>query len=283
MLKKTQRNRVSPYKIGSNKILSKKTILRLATLLVAGICYLGYSSSTKSSALDIKVVKVIDGDTVKLANGKLLRYIGIDTPEMRLKEEDAFVLSPQPWAKEATDFNRKLVEGKTVHIEFDIEKNDRYGRLLGYCYVANDFINGKLVEEGFAVIYSNPPNIKYSDLLYNLQKEARGNKRGLWGSYEVIDCQDAGNYINQIRTVRGRVVSSYKSDKAVFLYFSKTNKKDFLKVVIFNKALKYFAAKNIEPSSFYKDKTIEVSGRIRDYKGPEIIVSSPYEIETDLS
>lgn len=225
----------------------------------------------------IKVLEVIDGDTVRLENGKLLRYIGIDTPEIRIKKETKFEFRPQPFSLEAKELNKKLVENKFVRVEFDIERFDNYGRILGYCFVDDIFVNAKLIEEGFAVLYTRPPNVRYVDLFVELQNKARKQKKGLWQAYDVISSDEAHKFIDQIRSVRGKVLSSFKSEKCVFLNFGTDYKTDFT-VVIFNDCIKFFRAKDIEPHLFYKDKTIEVFGRIKEYNGPEIIVSMPYQI-----
>lgn len=226
----------------------------------------------------IFVSEVIDGDTIKLSNGKLLRYIGLDTPEVRSKKDGKFIYDPQPFSLEATEYNRKLVQGKTIRVEFDLEKQDKYGRLLGYCFVGDTFINAKLIQEGLAVLYTYPPNVKYVDKFVSLQRQARAKKQGLWGSYEVIDHDQAHNYIGQIRTVKGRVLSTYKSSKCVFLNFGTNYKSDFT-VVIFNNSFGAFASQSIDPVTFYRNKIVEVSGRVREYNGPEIIVNTPHEIQ----
>jgi len=236
------------------------------------------SCQNPQSPRDFYVSEVIDGDTVRLSNGQLLRYIGIDAPELRVKKGSSFEYDPQPLALEAKQFNRALVEGRPVRIEFDVEHHDRYGRLLGYCFSGDEFVNEKLLSEGLAVLYTYPPNVKYAGVFVAAQKEARYNKRGLWGSYEVIDHTLARNYINQIRTVRGRVLNVHRSSKCLFLNFGSNWKTDFT-VVIFNNVLDFFRKNGIDPATFYTGKIIEVSGRIRDYNGPEIIVNSPQEIE----
>ncbi|UCG35462.1 MAG: thermonuclease family protein [Candidatus Omnitrophota bacterium] len=235
-------------------------------------------SCAPSDYSNIKVDEVIDGDTIKLSNGKLLRYIGIDTPEMRTKRGNQFIYSPQPYSLEAKEFNRNLVEGKFVRIEFDVEKHDRYKRLLGYCFAGEEFVNAKMITEGMAVIYTKPPNVKYADLFVDLQKQARKARKGLWGAYKIIDQSRAHKYINQIRTVRGKVLNTYDSGKVVFLNFGEDYKTDFT-VIIFRNSLPHFKRKGIDPVTFYNAKTIEVSGRIREFNGPEIIVNSPEEIE----
>ncbi len=237
------------------------------------------ASCSPADYSQIKIKKVVDGDTVILATGQYLRYIGIDTPEVRIKKEKQFAYDPQPFSREATQFNQKLVEGKFVRVEFDVEKKDRYGRLLGYCFVDGIFVNKKLLEEGYATLYTYPPNVKYVDSLAKAQKEARKNNKGMWGVYAPISHKEAAKHINQIRTVRGRVLDSYKSDKCTFLNFGQDYKTDFT-IVIFDNSLDYFQKKGINPVEFYRGKTVEVSGRIREYNGPEIIVNSPAEIHT---
>lgn len=248
-----------------------KKLVFLSLLLILSCNQANYSQ--------IKVLEVIDGDTVRLSNRRLLRYIGMDTPEVRIKDNGGnFVYRPQPFSLEAKEFNRKLVEGKFVRIEFDIEKTDRYGRLLGYCFVDETFVNAKLIEQGYAVLYTYPPNVKYVDLLVASQKKAGESKKGLWGSFGVIDHSQAGEYIHQIRSVEGVVVDTYKSAKCVFLNFGQDYKNDFT-VVIFDNSLSAFSREDIDPLSFYNGKKVRVSGKIREYNGPEIIVNSPYEIE----
>lgn len=234
--------------------------------------------NTPQDYAQIKVIDVIDGDTVKLADGKLLRYIGLDTPELHIKKNNTFIYSPQPFSQEAKQLNQTLVENKLIRIEFDMEKFDKYGRLLGYCFIENTFINAKLLEEGLAVIYTKPPNVKYSDLFLKKQKQARENKKGLWREHKTINAQKANLYINQIQTVTGTVLNTYKSKNCVFLNFGRDYKTDFT-VVIFNNTLKYFKNKGINPETFYRGKTIRVTGRIKEYNGPEIVVNLPDEIE----
>ncbi len=226
----------------------------------------------------IKVIKVIDGDTVKLENGKNLRYIGLDTPEVRIKKGGRFIYNPQPFAIDAKRLNQKLVENKYVRIEFDVEKKDIYGRLLGYCFLGNTFVNAKLIEEGFAVTYTIPPNVKYVDTFVALQRAARKDKKGMWGVYETVSAEEAPQYVNQIRTVRGKINNSRQTKKFIALSFA-TQGKGIVRIIIFNNSSGDFYKKGIDPLKFYIGKTVEVSARIRQYnKYTEIIASSPDEI-----
>ena len=135
------------------------------------------------------VARAIDGDTLKLSDGERVRLIGIDTPESRYnsklerdvsrsKKDMKTVLR---MGKEAASFTKRLAEGKAVRLEFDVQKRDKYGRLLAYVYL-NDgtFVNAKVIEEGYAQVMTIPPNVKYADLFLKLQREAVKNNKGLW-------------------------------------------------------------------------------------------------------
>jgi len=151
---------------------------RYLIYLILSLLVISYLLSSYSHApTGQRVIKVLDGDSIILANGEEVRYLGIDTPEYG-----------QPFAEEAREFNRRLVKDRTVELEFDIEKRDHYGRLLAYVFVGKTFVNAELVKAGYAYVYTNPPNVKYRKLFLRLQKEARENRRGLW-SREVPDTE----------------------------------------------------------------------------------------------
>ena len=87
----------------------------------------------------------------------------------------------QYYGKEAKVFLTNLILGKNVRLEFDVGKKDRYGRTLAYVYLEDGaFLNAELVKQGYAVIMTVPPNVKYADLFLQLQSKARDAKRGLW-------------------------------------------------------------------------------------------------------
>jgi len=76
---------------------------------------------------------VIDGDTIQVCcifgDREKVRYIGINTPETKHPTKGV-----EHFGKEASEANRKLVDGKTVRLEFDVQQVDRYKRLLAYVY-----------------------------------------------------------------------------------------------------------------------------------------------------
>ncbi|MFH1407113.1 MAG: thermonuclease family protein [Candidatus Omnitrophota bacterium] len=248
-------------------------IFALSCVLVSTAAY------AQSSPYDaIKCTKVIDGDTITLENGETVRYAGIDTPEMSKRTKAGWVSDPQPFAPEAAELNRKLTENKLVRLEFDAQKKDKYGRLLAYCFVGDTFVNAKLVEEGLAILYTAPPNVKYADLFVSLQKKARENKKGIWHEEKTITTKEANKYIGRIKTVEGKILAVNDSKKVIYLNFGKNYKTDFT-AVIFKNDLSMFTKEGINPKKAYKDKCVRVTGLIKEYNGPEIIVRHPSAIE----
>jgi len=126
-------------------------------------------------AKEYVVKKIIDGDTVQLETGEIVRYLGIDAPELFVKERGA-----EFYAREAARYNKKLVFMKKVKLEFDVETKDQYGRLLAYVFVKNLFVNAELVKLGYAKAMIKVPNTKYKNMLIDYQKKAMSDERGLW-------------------------------------------------------------------------------------------------------
>lgn len=151
---------------------------RFATFFV--ILSLGVLSCAAGASREAVVRRVIDGDTVELADGRLLRYIGVDTPEVRRRAGNGWVVDPEPYAQEAKEANRRLVEGKQVRLEYDVQTHDRYGRLLAYVYVSDRMVNATLLEEGYARLLTIPPDVRYVEQFRHLADEARRQQRGLW-------------------------------------------------------------------------------------------------------
>jgi micrococcal nuclease len=125
---------------------------------------------------EAKVTRVIDGDTAELAGGARVRFLGIDAPEMARDGRPADFLAPQ-----SKEYVVGLIQGKTVRLEYDRERYDRYGRLLAYLYLPDgSMVNLAMVRQGLARVYSQAPNLRYQDTLNAAQQEAMAAGRGLW-------------------------------------------------------------------------------------------------------
>jgi micrococcal nuclease len=139
------------------------------------------SIDEKQNLKAVFVTKVIDGDTFwakdKSGAKVKIRLIGIDAPESRKSQHK----DVQYYGKEAKEYLKQLIENKNVKLEFDVDKLDQYKRTLAYVYLESDlFVNAQLIENGYAKVYTFPPNVKYVDSFIQLQKQAQQNRLGIW-------------------------------------------------------------------------------------------------------
>lgn len=145
----------------------------IRTALTAVLMGALFAPAVAAETLRGKVVKVADGDTVTImtdAGKERIRLVGIDTPEKK----------QAPWGPRAKAFTEKLVMGKQVRVETDVEARDRYGRVLGYLFVNGTFVNLELVRQGYAMLYTSPPNVAHTDAFVAAQREAREGGRNIW-------------------------------------------------------------------------------------------------------
>ena len=143
--------------------------------------------SLPDDAEQYKVRNVYDGDTLTLVDERRVRFLGIDTPEIKEK---------QPFAEEAKAYTKNLCDKKDIWISFEPGQNkeDHYGRLLAFVWVpaehnnSNGYlcVNEGIVAAGLASTYIPNQNSKLHnwDKFVQLQSEARKNKRGMWSSFQ---------------------------------------------------------------------------------------------------
>jgi micrococcal nuclease len=130
-----------------------------------------------------QVTKVVDGDTfwaaIDNSNEIKIRLIGVDAPESRKtgKKEIGY------FGKESNDYLHKLISGKKVRLEFDVEKYDQYRRVLAYVYLEDGtFVNAELLKQGYANVMTIPPNVKHADEFVRYVHKARRTHKGMWGT-----------------------------------------------------------------------------------------------------
>ena len=130
-----------------------------------------------------RVQRVVDGDTfiIKM-DGKetKVRMIGIDAPESVAPSYSGKENTPE--GKQASEYLKKLIDGKNIYLEYDLDTYDQYGRLLAYVYQSDQttIVQKQMLSEGYAQIMTILPNVKYADDFYKLQKQAQEEHKGIW-------------------------------------------------------------------------------------------------------
>jgi micrococcal nuclease len=128
-----------------------------------------------------RVVKVVDGDTIEVELGgrtENVRLLGIDTPETKDPRKPV-----QCFGAEASAHTAELLPpGTEVRLVPDVERRDRYDRVLAYVYRVSDglFVNLELARDGYADLLTYPPNVAHTAELSAAVAEARREQRGLW-------------------------------------------------------------------------------------------------------
>jgi micrococcal nuclease len=154
-----------------------------------------------------QVLRVIDGDTIIVNTIGKVRYIGVNTPETHHPTKGV-----EYYGREACAANQRLVAGKQVRLEYDVQPKDKYGRTLAYVYVGKSLVNAKLLEDGFAQVMTVPPNVKYADYFRTLQRQAQAAGKGLWG-------KRAGSVT--------RATASPTKENGAIIYWANTKSKKF--------------------------------------------------------
>ncbi len=118
---------------------------------------------------------VSDGDTIHLADGRRVRLVQIDAPELAGEE---------CYAKDAAAALAKLAPlGGTVTLRHDpvLEDRDRFGRVLAYVFKSGTNLNVRLVELGAAAPYFyDGGRGRYATVLLDAARAAKRERRGLW-------------------------------------------------------------------------------------------------------
>lgn len=167
------------------RTLSRRRYGALVLILIAlAACFRLYDQWHRPAAPEAlaegvyAVEKVVDGDTLLLANGARIRLIGADTPETVKPDHPV-----EPFGPEASEFTRRFVArgGWAVRLQFDRERIDKYGRFLAYVFVDDVMLNEELIRAGLARAETG---FRYAAAMKTrfrrAEDEAKAKRRGIW-------------------------------------------------------------------------------------------------------
>ncbi|MDQ6975690.1 MAG: thermonuclease family protein [Mariprofundaceae bacterium] len=200
----------------------------------------------------VYVDKVFDGDTFKTRKGIKIRLLGINTPEIAHGSKPGQVMGIV-----ASKALKKWIGGKKVRLRFDRERKDRYGRTLAQVWLSDGrWVNGMLIAEGYAHVYTFAPNFRWADALLTLEKESIVSKLGIWRTrrFSLISSKVIGTkHIGEFRVVDG-IVGRQLDKRGWYFNFGK------LRVSVPKKYRKWF--KN-PPAIKHQGDRARLRGRIR--------------------
>jgi micrococcal nuclease len=226
---------------------------------------------------------VLDGETLKLADGRIVKLIGAKAPVAPLgwRGED-----PWPFVEEAKAALEALAANKAIELRFGGSRTDRHGYLLAQVFVVDGdrrlWLQEELVGKGLARVYSLPDNRACTAELLAREQEARGKRLGLWSSsaYRIEDAGDAkrlGRLIHSYQLIEGTVLNVGEGSSRLYLNFAGDWRSDFT-ISIARKDAAAFAAAGLDPPAL-AGKRVRVRGWLAWRNGPMIEATHPDQIE----
>ena len=128
--------------------------------------------------LPVDVLEVVDGDTIRVdldGSSTPVRLIGIDTPE-----KDGPYTDEECFGAEASRYTERALDGRSIDLEFDVERTDRFDRTLAYVWVEDALFNERILLDGYAQQATFPPNVRYAERFTEAQRSARAAGAGHW-------------------------------------------------------------------------------------------------------
>ena len=215
---------------------------------------------------------VYDGDTLRLKDGRIIRLIAINTPEIARKKRPG-----EPLGKTAQRFLREqLKPGSRVGLRWGQEKRDHYDRLLAHVFTAEgDNLQAMLLEKGLAFTIARPPNLWANRCYRQIEKHARQHGKGVWGHahYQPIPASQINAKTRGFHLVKGKITQTHESQHVLWLKMGKQ-----FAIKIPKEQLKFFAA---SPYSL-REKQVTVRGWI-SRKQRQSYMTLHHPLDLDIS
>lgn len=165
----------------------------------------------------VRVVHVYDGDTVKLGDGRRLRLVGINTPEVNRNGK-----ASQSLAEPARAALIALLDkhNRTLLLRHGKEQRDHYGRLLAHAFLDDGSnVAAHLLERGLATTLVVPPNTWAQACYQSREDSARKARRGLWAlaEYQPVDARSLPLATRGFRLLHGRITEIRQSRHNLWL------------------------------------------------------------------
>jgi micrococcal nuclease len=233
------------------------------------------------------VTRVVDGDTVHLADGTVLRLLDINTPEGPHHGRDA-----EPLADAARDYLRQLVLNQKVVWQTHRRAKDAYGRGLAQIYTRRadgqaGWVNGAMVRAGLAHVYTFADNHQFGPELLRLEDAARAEGRGIWAlpryAVKQADTCCGAEVVGVFQVVDGVVRDVAQVGDRVYLNFGDDWRTDFTAEIQARDAKAFGLKKNAFAAAWFREaylgKTVRVRGQVRPINGFQVRVTHPLQLE----
>ena len=215
---------------------------------------------------DTGIRRVTDGDTLVLADGRHVRFVGIDA--MELGHDGA---ADQAYAAQARDRLKQLIveHGGKLRLGAGVDSYDEHGRSLAYVFAGGEDLGLELIREGLAVLVAVPPDLSQLDCYAQAEAQARNLRLGIWSKTSplVTDTSHAELKPGTFLILRGEITGAVRSGFG-------------LKLLLDGKLPLWISAGDLrrfgtDPAEL-KGRRVLVRGWLRSYRGAaELDVHAP--------
>ncbi len=264
---------------GYNRVMARLFIHFLILLLVlaGGVSAPAKDTGGLAPAGTGVVKEIVDGDTLILDDGREVRLVGIQAPKLPLGRAG---FAEWPLAREAKAALSGLALGRRLTVSHGGRRTDRHGRLLAHLHDRSGrWIQGELITQGMARVYSFADNRSLVEEMLGLEKAARAARRGIWAHpfYGVIHQRDAMRYLSTFQLIEGRVAKVAVVRGRAYLNFGKDWRTDFT-ISIAPKNRRLFRKSGVDVAG-YEGRMVRVRGWLRSFNGPLVEATHPEQIE----
>ena len=227
-----------------------------------------------------KIRKVIDGLTILLKDGTIVRLSSIYIPDFHIWEGADFSETALKFLQEKLPENTEVMLYQTRNTKWG--RTNRMGHEMAHLVVKKDnfWLQGALLAQGLAHVKTIPNSNDMLEQMLSIEGKARNLKIGIWSAdseFKAIDVADAQNKLGSFSIVEGKVKKIATIRNNIYLNFGQDWKTDFT-VMVTSKMRRDFAKKFINLQSL-SGKTIRVRGNIREYNGPLIELDTTAHLE----
>jgi micrococcal nuclease len=227
---------------------------------------------------EAEVVRIIDGDTVVLSTGQEVRLVGIQAPKLSLGRHS---MQSWPYSAEAREALVFTFLNRNVRFGYAGNRMDRHGRGLAHL-VRDDgnWLQGWMIANGHARVYSFPDNRQFVDQLLRLEIAARAARSGLW-ELPLYQVHSATEKVilpaNFFHLIEGRITDIGISQGRYFINFGEDWKEDFTATIYPDTERRF---RGEWPDwSVLTGRTVRVRGWVYFRNGSAIDITHPEQIE----
>jgi micrococcal nuclease len=233
--------------------------LLLLPLLIVGLQAAASPAACNSPAYDetVTVRHVHDGDTVVLTDGRKLRLLGYNTPEVARDRRPA-----EPLAIAAQQqLQQWIAAGKArLQLKFDHERQDHYGRTLAHAFTQDGHsISHLMLQQGLATSLIMPPNLAFADCYTEAESQARTQALGVWTlpSYQPVALTDLKKHKDRYTVLQARVFELDQDTHGLNVWLGGYEFATKIRIFIHNDDLALFPLQQVKNS---KGRLLEVRG-----------------------